>query len=120
MTFPDIAAGASVFLDANSFIYHFIAHPVLGPACTTLLERIENKEIQAFTSSHVFSEMAHQYSVGPRQGWRIDSSVTRPRCSNCLDIGKQSMWFARWAFRFSRLKAQTFPCLPMSLANSGY
>jgi predicted nucleic acid-binding protein len=72
MTFPDIAAGASVFLDANSFIYHFIAHPVLGPACTTLLERIENKEIQAFTSSHVLSEMAHRLMTIEAQqvfGW---------------------------------------------------
>lgn len=31
MTFADLAAGDSVFLDANTFIYHFGPDPTLGP-----------------------------------------------------------------------------------------
>jgi hypothetical protein len=37
MTFADIPAAAAVFLDANIFVYHFIAHPQYGSACTSLL-----------------------------------------------------------------------------------
>jgi hypothetical protein len=31
MIFADLAAGDSVFLDANTFIYHFGPDPALGP-----------------------------------------------------------------------------------------
>lgn len=37
MTFSDVPAGASVFIDANPFIYHFAPHPRLGNPCTELL-----------------------------------------------------------------------------------
>ncbi len=36
MIFADLPAGASVFLDANTLVYHFQPHPVHGPVCTTL------------------------------------------------------------------------------------
>ncbi len=51
MIFSDIVAGAAVFVDANTFVYHFIADKTFGPACTALLDRIENQDIQGFTSS---------------------------------------------------------------------
>jgi predicted nucleic acid-binding protein len=60
MRFTDIPAGLAVFVDANILIYHFTAHPALGPACTALLERSERQEISAFTSAHVLGEMAHR------------------------------------------------------------
>jgi predicted nucleic acid-binding protein len=41
MTFDDFPAGAAIFLDANTLIYHFSNHPRYGPACTGLMERIE-------------------------------------------------------------------------------
>jgi predicted nucleic acid-binding protein len=72
MTFADIPAGAQVFLDANSFIYHFVADPASGPACTLLLDRIEHKEIEGFTSSHVLGETAHRLMTVEAQqilGW---------------------------------------------------
>ena len=31
MTFADIPAGSSVFVDANTFVYHFQPHPLYGP-----------------------------------------------------------------------------------------
>src|SRR5260370_6143919 len=82
MIFPDIPAGGSVFLDANCFIYHFIAHPGLGAGCTKLLERIEIKEIQGFTSSHVLSEMAHRLMTVEAQqvfGWPAAGMANRLR-----------------------------------------
>lgn len=60
MIFADLPAGASVFVDANTLVYHFQPHPVFGPACTALLERIEHKELVGFTSTHIVSEMAHR------------------------------------------------------------
>lgn len=60
MIFTDIPAGAAIFLDANTFIYSFIAHPVFGGACTSLLDRIDHQEIQGVTSSHVLGELAHK------------------------------------------------------------
>jgi hypothetical protein len=33
MTFADLALGASVFLDANTLLYHFTADAQFGAAC---------------------------------------------------------------------------------------
>lgn len=46
MTFADLAAGYSVFLDANVLIYHFGPHPTFGPACNRLIERVQNQELR--------------------------------------------------------------------------
>ena len=60
MTFADLPPGASVFVDANTFTYHFQPHPVFGPACSDLLERIERQELRGLTSSTVLTEVAHR------------------------------------------------------------
>jgi predicted nucleic acid-binding protein len=41
MIFTDLPTGAAVFVDANTFVYHFSRDPQLGPACMALLDRIE-------------------------------------------------------------------------------
>ncbi len=33
MTFDDLPAGTSVFIDANTLTYYFQPHPLLGAAC---------------------------------------------------------------------------------------
>jgi predicted nucleic acid-binding protein len=58
--FADIPIGASIFLDANVFVYHFAPHPVLQPACQQLLEQISRAEIAGHTSSDVLSDVAHR------------------------------------------------------------
>jgi predicted nucleic acid-binding protein len=60
VTFSDIPAGASVFLDANTLVYHFVPHPTLQPACQQLLERIGRQELFGFISTHVLSDVAHR------------------------------------------------------------
>jgi len=60
MTFSDLPAGESVFLDANIFIYYFHPHPTLTTPCRELIERIENGELAGFTSTHVLAEAAHR------------------------------------------------------------
>ena len=34
MTFAQLQIGDAVFLDANTFIYHFTPDPLLGPPCS--------------------------------------------------------------------------------------
>lgn len=60
MTFAAIPAGESVFLDANTLIYHFAADPLFGAPCTDLVRRIETGEIDGYTSTHVLSDVAHR------------------------------------------------------------
>jgi predicted nucleic acid-binding protein len=60
MTFADLPIGSVIFLDANTLIYHFTAHPDFGHACSELLDRIERQEIQAITAAHLVSEVAHR------------------------------------------------------------
>lgn len=60
MTFNGIVSGTAVFIDANCLIYAFLNDPRYGPACQRLLERVDNQDIQGFTSAHVLSEMAHR------------------------------------------------------------
>jgi predicted nucleic acid-binding protein len=60
MTFDDIPTGSAVFVDANIFIYYFEPHPVLGPPCQQLLLRIENNDIQGFSSAQVLSDVVHR------------------------------------------------------------
>src|SRR5258708_6604507 len=60
MTFDDLQAGDSVFIDANTFIYHFTNHPKFGLACTRLMERIENGELQGTTTTHCVADVVHR------------------------------------------------------------
>jgi predicted nucleic acid-binding protein len=82
MTFDAIPLGTAVFLDANTVIYHFTAHPQYGIACTRLLERIEHQEIQGFTSAHVLADVAHRLmtiEAMTRLGWPATRLAARLR-----------------------------------------
>jgi predicted nucleic acid-binding protein len=58
VTFADLVNGDSVFLDANTLIYHFGPHPQFGPACNELVRRIENQNLLGFVSTHILTEVA--------------------------------------------------------------
>ena len=60
MTFVSILSGAAIFLDANSFIYHFTNDSAYGPACTRLVKRVELRDLSGFTSAHVLADVAHR------------------------------------------------------------
>lgn len=73
MTFADMPANSSVFVDANTFVYHFQPHPVLGPPCSALIRRIEFNELTGVTTTHVLSEVAHRLMTMEASltfGWR--------------------------------------------------
>lgn len=59
MKFADLPAGERVFLDANPLVHYFAPDPNLGPSCRALLARIQIQQIEALTSTHVLSEVAH-------------------------------------------------------------
>jgi predicted nucleic acid-binding protein len=82
MTFADLAAGDSVFLDANTFIYHFGPDPALGPPCSQLLQRIENREVTGFTSVHLLAEVVHKLmtiEASALFGWPMAGMANRLR-----------------------------------------
>ena len=82
MTFDDIPAGTAVFLDANILIYHFTNHPTCGAACTRLVKRIEQKELQGFVSSHILADVAHRLmtiEAMNRLGWPAAGLAARLR-----------------------------------------
>jgi predicted nucleic acid-binding protein len=82
MVFADLAAGDSVFLDANVFVYHFAPEPVLGPYCSQLLQRIENKELLGYTSVHIVAEVAHKLmtiEASTLFGWPMSGMANRLR-----------------------------------------
>jgi len=60
MTFASIPAGAAVFVDANTFIYHFTNDPKYGVACTQLLKRVKLQQVRGFTTAHVMADLAHR------------------------------------------------------------
>jgi predicted nucleic acid-binding protein len=60
MTFADLGRGDAVFVDANILTYHFQPHATWGLPCSALLQRIENQELEGFTSTHVLSEVSHR------------------------------------------------------------
>src|SRR5262245_62123132 len=82
MTFADLAAGDAVFLDANTFIYHYAPDPMLGPPCSQLLQRIENQDLSGFTSIHLLSEVVHKLmtiEANARFGWPMTGMANRLR-----------------------------------------
>lgn len=82
MIFPDISPGASVFIDANTFVYHFTPHPVLQPACSALFARIAQRDVFAATSTHVLNDVAHRVMTTEaiaKFGWPVNGIAQRLR-----------------------------------------
>lgn len=80
MTFADIPPGTSLFIDANTLIYHLTPEPTLGPTCRSLMDRIARRELTAFTSAHVLTNVAHRLmtiEAMSRFGWREAGIASR-------------------------------------------
>lgn len=63
MTLDPVPTGARVFVDANILVYHFQPHPSFGPLCHRFLERIEQQDIEGYTSTNLLGELAHRLMV---------------------------------------------------------
>jgi uncharacterized protein len=116
MTFADIPQGVSVFIDANPFVYHFGPHPVLAPACTALLERINRREIQGLTCACVLSDVAHRLmNLEARAvlNW-TSGSITQKLKDNPAEIPKLSR-FRQAILDIPSFGVQLLPTLPASV-----
>jgi predicted nucleic acid-binding protein len=80
MIFDNLQTGDTVFVDANTLIYHFTNHPKFGAPCTRLLERIELNDLRGFTASNCLADVAHRVmtieAMG-RMGWPATSLASR-------------------------------------------
>lgn len=71
MTFDDLPAGASVFIDANTLTYYFQPHPALGPVCARLVRSIEHRHLLGFPSTHMLGE-----DIGVTSGFGVSGPKT--------------------------------------------
>lgn len=74
MTFADLLPGDTVFLDANTLVYHFSLDPMYCAACTGLLGQIKGLQLEGCTSTAVIGEVAHRLmtlEAMSSQGWPI-------------------------------------------------
>ncbi len=60
MILKEIPQGQSVFVDANTLVYHFAADSQFGVACTDFVSRFEQHEIFAMCATHVIADVAHR------------------------------------------------------------
>jgi predicted nucleic acid-binding protein len=76
MNLPDILNGATVFVDANIFIY---AVERRSPQCRQLLDRIDGEAVRAFSSSIVLAEVCHRRMVNEAKGAGLISGANPAR-----------------------------------------
>jgi predicted nucleic acid-binding protein len=112
MTFADLQAGDSIFVDANILVYHFTAHAAFGTACTQLLQRIENRELLGFTSTVVVGEARHRLmttEASSRFGWPFAGIGNRLRF-NPAEVQKLTVFRGAAAdILQSRIQVLTIP-----------
>lgn len=60
MLLRDIPVGATCFVDATIFYYHLVNSPPLSEDCSDFLERIEQGQVSAVTSTVAVSEAIHK------------------------------------------------------------
>jgi predicted nucleic acid-binding protein len=80
MTFLDLVAGDTLFIDANTFVYHFAPDPRWAGPCAQLLQRLQNQEIAGYTSAAILSEVAHRLmtiEARARHGWSSGKILNR-------------------------------------------
>jgi predicted nucleic acid-binding protein len=116
MIFADLQAGDAVFVDANTLVYHYSAHPTFGTACTQLLQRIENQEILGLTSTVVLGEAMHRLmttEASSQLGWPFAGIGNRLR-TNPAEVRKLHV-FRQAATEILQSKIQVLTISPALL-----
>src|SRR5262245_28773887 len=119
MTFLDLVPGDAVFVDANVLTYHFQPHPVWGPPCSDLLQRLENQELLGFTSTHVAGEVAHRLmtiEASARFGWPFAGIGNRLR-THPAEVQKLAA-FRQAIDRILQSRLQVLTITPVLLATA--
>ncbi len=116
MTFANLQAGDSIFVDANALVYHFTAHAAFGAACTQLLQRIENQDLLGFTSTAALGEAMHRLmttEASSRFNWPFAGIGNRLR-TNPVEVQKLNV-FRRAAADVLQSKVQILTIPPTVL-----
>jgi len=62
-TLSQIPSCSKVFVDANIFVYHFGGDGDISDACTDFLLRVEEGDVEAFTSTIILPEILHRLMI---------------------------------------------------------
>ncbi len=112
MIFSDIPAGAAIFVDANIFVYHFMPHAVFGPACTDLLDQIENQQVTAVTSASILMDVAHRLmTVEAHMLWGWPFTAMAQRLKRHPSEVQQ---LSRYRQALDEIASLGFPLLPVT------
>ena len=119
MTFASIPNGTSLFLDANTFVYYFGAHPQFGATCKQLLERVARQELRGLTSTHVLGDVLHRMMTLEALslfGWPAKGIAQRLR-QNPAEVQKLSR-FEQTVADIIQAGIQVLPVHPADMASA--
>jgi len=80
MTLDQVPSGARILVDSNILVYHFQPHPIFGPMCNRLMERIERQDIEGCTFTNLLGELAHRLMLieaAALPGWTGGKTLNR-------------------------------------------
>lgn len=63
MFLDDVKKGATVFIDANIFVYHFSANSAFNQSCTEFFYRVEAGDVRGITSAAIVQEATHRLMI---------------------------------------------------------
>jgi predicted nucleic acid-binding protein len=116
MTFADLVAGDSVFVDANVLIYLAGPDPIFGAVCQQLMLSIDKQQFLGYTSTHVLAEVAHQLMIieaSTLPGWTLGK--VRPRLQQQPSAVQQLTLFRRAIETVLQSRFRTLTLAPASL-----
>lgn len=107
MSLNDLPDGASVFVDANIFVYHFSGN---SPECRAFLERAERKQINAATGAHILLETLHRLMLleAVSKGL-ITAGQPAKKLKQRLDIIPLLSDYSRCVEEIRRLQVRIYP-----------
>ncbi len=115
MKLDSIPSGSRIFVDANIFIYLFVADPNYGAECSRLIQRIEDQDVFAITTFTVLSEISHRLMTMEAHlvlKWPYAGIANRLRHDPAAV--SQLTWPEK---AFNYLRALPMPCLPGDLTH---
>ena len=117
MNFANLVTSDALFVDANILTYHFEPHARWGPACTQLLQQIENQQLIGYTSTHVIAEVSHRLMTIEAHnlfGWQLAGIGNRLR-TNPSEVRKLSL-FRTSVEKLLQGKLQVLLVIPVHLS----
>src|SRR5262249_49463502 len=102
-----VPSGVRILVDSNILVYHFQPHPVFGPMCNRLMERIERQDLEALTFPNLLGELAHRLMLieaAALPGWVGGKTLNRLKQQPGVIQGLTSFQAAVDAFLQSRMR----------------